>query len=106
MATSPDEITIWSKVAAGAAGLAATLAGLVWKDAQRRVEKAESGIADLRANKADKSTVETHRQENRETFINVFKKLDDMKDDINEKHNALMQAIYSNGSDRRKTPRG
>lgn len=106
MAASPDDVGLWTKLALGAAGIASTLAGLVWKDAQRRVEKAEKGISDLRDKKADKETVETQRRETRDTFITVFKKLDDLKDDMNDKHQQVMNAIHNATMERRRTPRG
>lgn len=106
MAASPDEVGFWTKLAVGAAGVASTLAGLVWKDAQRRVEKAEAGISKLDREKADKSTVETQRKETRETFITVFEKIDDLKNTMNNQHQRILEAINNATIERRRTPRG
>jgi len=65
----PDDLHGWSKVATVAASLAAALAGVVWGDAKRRVEKIESGLA----TKADKSEMERQRDH----VERLFEKLDE-----------------------------
>src|SRR5690349_1210471 len=100
MATSPDEVGLWTKLATGASGMVSVLVSFVWYDYKKRVENVETGLS----KKADKDTVEQQRKETRETFIDLFRKVDDLKDDMNEKHQAVMNAIYQS-NDRRKTPR-
>ena len=100
----PDDPDLWSKLATGAAGLAATLAGVVWGDMRHRIGKVESTVS----KKADKE--EMDRQRN--NVDSLFEKLEgharrsderfsEVVTLINERHLQLMTKLDTKQDKRR-----
>jgi hypothetical protein len=89
-----DDVTIWSKVAVGAAGVCTALIGVVWGDAQRRVRKLEESKADKAEFERTRDHVdELYKRDDqiRETMAEGFSELKDL---IHQKHNDLLQQLF------------
>ena len=67
--SAPDDPDLWSKIATGAAGVAASLAGLVWGDMKHRLNSIESVIY----KKAEKEEMDRQR----DNVNTLFDKLDE-----------------------------
>jgi len=52
MSTTPEDLTLWGKIAAWMAGTAVTLTAVVWGDMKRRVGKVEKNL-ECKANKTE-----------------------------------------------------
>jgi formiminotetrahydrofolate cyclodeaminase len=77
----PFDSETWAKIAGGAATLAATLAGMVWKDTTKKLD-----------GKADKEDVDRHRDH----IVKLFEKLEEHARSDSEHFAEIMQSIHSN----------
>lgn len=80
-----DEVTIWRWVAGGAVTFCGTLAGVVWSDNKRRVERVEG----LLENKADKQRVDKLE----DTTGQIFALMRKMSDDIHANHAEVLREL-------------
>lgn len=77
----PFDSDTWSKIAGGAATIAASLAAMVWKDTTKKLDS-----------KADKEDVDRHR----EHIVKLFEKLEEHARSDSEHFAEIMQTIHVN----------
>ena len=84
---TPDELGFWAKLAVWAAGIASMLAAIVWKDAQRRVEKVEEALDE----KADKDELDRQR----DNITALFEKGEHIEREMNKGFQSLAMQIHN-----------